>query len=324
MLFLLATGRSFRTQNIDGVFPWLGGNPRIWGLIREDSRDTTVEIECSPTKRTVRINDSEKQRFSELLGTVQMIAILPQDIFLVEGDPARRRRFWDFSISQWDARYYGHLLKYYKCLRQRNSMLQTGDRADQERLRIWNPILEENGAYLIWKREELVRTLNQDLARIYPGMTDQKEQVRLEYKATVEGNAPEEIRSQFSQRLFESEGRDWATGFTTVGPHRDDWTFWIQDKEAKVFGSEGQKRSFVISLKLALGSFLRSVEKREPVFILDDVLTQLDGNRRRGLVKILEDYQTFFSMTSVDFHRDLVGQGKWFEVKKGTYEDFTP
>jgi DNA replication and repair protein RecF len=324
VIYLLATGRSFRTLHLDDIFPWSGGSPRVQGRFTESQRDLTVEVELTQLKRIARVNGTEKARLTELLGLLQVIEILPQDTLLVDGEPSRRRRFLDIAISQWDPRYYLHLIKYQRGLRQRNRALQQRFDLEREKIRIWNKVLEENGAYIAWQRKRVVKILNGELARIYCGITEKGEKAEISYKTFCEEEGLEEISNDFCDRLLEEEARDLSAGFSTVGPHRDDLIFTIQGKEARSFGSEGQKRSFVIALKLALGSFLKKEEGKDPIFILDDVLTQLDDTRRKGLMKTLDPFQSFFSITSMEFHRDLVPDGKWFKVRDGQYEEYKP
>jgi DNA replication and repair protein RecF len=324
VIYLLATGRSFRTLHLDDVFPWSGGVPRAQGFFKENHRELTIEVELSQARRVARVNGAEKARLTELLGLLQVIEILPQDILLIDGEPSRRRRFLDIAISQWDPRYYLHLLKYQQGLRQRNRALQQHLDFEREKVRIWNKILEENGSYLVWQRKRVVKILNEKMGQIYPGMTERGETAQVGYKSFCQGESLGEISNDFCNALLEGESRDLSVGFSTIGPHRDDLTFTIQGKETKSFASEGQKRSLVIALKLSLGVFLKEVEGKNPIFILDDVLTQLDDNRRRGLMRALNPYQSFFSITSIEFHRDLIPDGKWFKVKDGQYEEFTP
>ncbi len=326
MIYLLATGRSFRTSHLEDVCPLEGGFPKLKGFFKEGLRDIHIEVDFSGERKIIRVNGLEKSRLSELLGLVQIIDILPHDVLLLEGEPSRRRRFLDIAISQWDRRYYQHLVKYTQALRQRNKALQDINSLGREKIRVWNKILEENGSFVIWRRKKVVQALNERLGNIYPELTEKgdKEKAEVSYSTSLEGEDISQIANQFCECLLESENKDLAIGFTSIGPHREDILFRLNGQDAKSFGSEGQKRSLVIALKLALGIFLKEKEDKEPIFILDDVLTQLDGARRRGLMRFLDSYQSFLSITSIEFHRDLIREGKWFSVEKGHYSEFTP
>lgn len=326
VIYLLATGRSFRTSHVEELFPFSGGKTLAKGFFVEGPRELTIEIELSLERKVVRVNGAEKARLSALLGFFQVVDILPQDILLIEGEPSRRRRFLDLAVSQWDGRYYSHLVKYTQALRQRNKALQEGADLGRQKVRIWNKILEENGSFIIWRRKKVLQALNDQLSKIYPKLTEKGEGEKTEvfYKTDLESEDLPGIANAFCECLLENEARDLAIGFTTVGPHRDDICFKLNQQEARAFGSEGQKRSLVIALKLALGIYLKELEGKHPIFILDDVLTQLDRSRRRGLANFLHPYQSFVSMTSMEFHRDLIREGKWFSVEKGNYREFVP
>lgn len=280
-----------------------------------------LEIELIRDRKLARVNGSEKARLSQLLGTMQVIEILPQDYLLIDGEPARRRKFLDLAISQWDERYYLHCVRYYQGLRQRNRSLQRGPDLERAGIRVWNKILEEHGAYVIWRRKQVLQSLNPELRSLHAGVAEKDEEVEVLYRSSIEGDSLEEIQTNFCEKLLQAEERDILFRCTREGPHRDDLSFMMDAREIKNFGSEGQKRSLVIALKLTLGDFLKKREGKTPFFILDDVLTQLDERRRKGLMQVLSPYQSFVSITAIDFHRDLIPQGKWFGVKSGQYEE---
>lgn len=322
VIYLLATGRSFRTTRVEETFPWIGGYPKIRGEFKEPGQDLTIEVEIYPERKIARINGDEKGRLAGLLGLNQVIEIVPQDVLLVDGEPSRRRRFLDIGISQWDALYYKHLSKYQQALKQRNSVLSQGLDLTRDRLRIWNKILEEHGAYLVWQRKRVVKQLQEQLARLYPEMAQKDEKGEVLYRSALGAEEREAVKDEFCIKLLESETKDIAVGFTTVGPHRDDLILILQSRDAKSFASEGQKRTLVIALKLALGLFLKETEGKNPIFVLDDVLTQLDEIRRKGLMMALKDHQSFISVTSAEFHGDLVREGKWFRVERGEFNEY--
>ncbi|MBI1883238.1 MAG: DNA replication/repair protein RecF [Chlamydiae bacterium] len=319
-IYLLATGRSFRTSNLEDLFPWDGGRPRVRGLFQAKGRPLEVELELSSDRKMARVNGVEKARLSQLLGQVQIVEIIPQDILLVDGEPSRRRRFLDLGISEWDTRYYLHSIKYHQGLRQRNKALQGPPDLARQKVRVWNSILEENGSYLSWKRKKMVEALNEGLSRVYPQVSSKDELAEVRYLPTVEGETLEEIRTALCEKFLREEPRDLVLGHTTVGPHRDDLSFLIRGEDASTFASEGQKRSLVIALKLSLGVFLKEVQMRDPIFILDDVLTQLDQGRRKGLLNVLTPYQSFVAVTSRELDQEWMRGGRWFHVQGGSFE----
>lgn len=318
---MLVTGRSFRTLYLDELLPWKGGHPRIKGVFNQVPQETVVEIEFSEERRVVRVNGAEKARLSDLLGSFQAVEILPDDTQLVTGAPSRRRRFLDLAIAQWDHRYYQQILKYQQALRQRNKSLQLKFNLDRDALRIWNKILEENGSYILWQRKRVVDELNRELGPVYGGLTTTRESCLVSYVSRSSAASLEDIKTEYCEKLLETEARDIETGVTSFGPHRDDLAFLIQGKDADAYASEGQKRSFVIALKLALAHFLKQREGKDPMIILDDVLTQLDRSRRTGLMNALESFQSFISVTSMEFHKDLIPGGKWFRAENGSYSE---
>jgi len=263
-------------------------------------------------RRTFKVN-GVKRRAMDLLGQIQVVLFLPEDVDLVSGPPARRRRYLDITICQIDAYYCRHLQKYNQVLTQRNALLRMlRDRGDDpEQLAYWNQKLVEWGSYLIARRKQILGRMNQCVRGTHGTVTGGNERLWLAYHPRVrindenacdcgslvlEGQRPtvsqEEVRrisERFAAQLREVRTEEIARGATKLGPHRDDISFLVDDVDMRAYGSRGQQRTVALSLKLAEVELMREETGETPILLLDDVLSELDTLRRKALLAMLGD-----------------------------------
>src|SRR5574341_795842 len=263
--------------------------------------------------KRIKVNGVAK-RALDLLGELNVVLFLPEDLALVFGSPGDRRRYLDTTLSQIDPRYGRALSKYNQVLEQRNSLLRDfRERAfDPGELAIWDQQLIDEGAYLIARRAKAIERYNQLVAEIHPRLTDQREHLRLVYQPSVALDAPApvhqmaliaeqfdsaEIAARFAHQLEIFRPRELGAGLTLVGPHRDDVRFLIERDaqpaesamDAITFASRGQGRTIALSLKLAEVALMRAETGEDPVLLLDDVMSELDARRRAALSQTVID-----------------------------------
>ena len=286
--------------------------------------------------KRIKVNGIPK-RAIDLLGELNVVLFLPDDLNLVFGSPSDRRRYLNITLAQIDTRYGRALSKYHQVLEQRNSLL----RSFQERafksneLAIWDTQLIEQGAYLIARRAEAITRYNQIVADIHPRLTDNRESMRIVYQPSVatptppspiENRGGETIETQFARQLETTRPREIRSGTTFVGPHRDDMRFWIDripgsdnPMDAITYASRGQGRTIALSLKLAEVELMREQTGQDPVLLLDDVMSELDVTRRTALAHtVMNASQAIITATDLsDFDEEFLSRARVMRMREG-------
>ena len=288
------------------------------------------------TKR-IKVNGINKRAF-DLLGQLNVVLFLPEDLDLVFGSPGERRRYLDTTLSQIDPRYGRALSQYGQVLEQRNALLRDFRERAYSPLELepWDEKLVESGAYLISRRAQAVADYNLLVTEIHPRLTEKHEQLRLVYQPTVPLDAPlpthqlalglepalapvAAVTEQFKQQLRVMRPRELGAAMTLVGPHRDDLRFFIDHVDMITYASRGQGRTIALSLKLAERELMRAETGEEPVLLLDDVMSELDRPRRHALSQFIQDAaQAIVTCTDLDdFSPELVAGARVLNVNEG-------
>ena len=250
---------------------------------------------------------------NELLGLSNFVFFSPEDLGIIRDGPEERRRFVDMELCQLNKAYLFYLTQYKRILKQRNALLkQIQERKNlKDTLEIWNGQLAEHGGKIIGLREEFVTELNEIMKRKHDCLTGGREQVEIVYD-------PNCREQELESRLFLEEDRDIFLGTTTVGPHRDDIRFRTQGQDLRKYGSQGQKRTAALSLKMAEIEIVERSIGEKPILLLDDVLSELDRNRQNYLLNSIGDIQTIITCTGLDeFINHRFSINKVFHVQNG-------
>ena len=272
--------------------------------IVHDERELLVELEIVPGKANrARIGRAPAAKARDVVGALRMVLFAPEDLALVRGDPAERRRYVDDLLVQRQPRYAGVRADYERVLKQRNALLRTaylarkvggtgGRTGDLSTLDVWDVHLAKHGADLIAARLDLCAALGTHVAKAYDAVSAGRGEARLTYegKSWME-NSPRDLdRSAIEEHLLAAlgtvRGSEVERGVTLVGPHRDDLTLTLGDLPAKGYASHGESWSFALALRLAAFELLRG-EGIEPVLVLDDVFAELDVGRRQRLAEMV-------------------------------------
>ena len=314
---LLATGRSHRTSRDQEMIQWQEEGYHIKGLVQKNVTSELLELHVSRQgKKIVRINGLLQPKLASLLGQLNVVFFAPEHLELVKGDPSIRRRFLDIAISQISHSYLHHLGQYYQILHQKNALLKQ-DHPDLALLQIYSQQLAEHGGAMIQKRKQILHQLERNSA-IHQTALNQDEELRISYLGSLP-NEIEDVRitENLFQQILEKEKDELFRRTSIVGPHRDDFSVYLNEKSVRQFGSQGQQRSVVLSLKLAEAQLMESTTGEKPIIILDDVLSELDSDRQHHLIQSLKTMgQTFISSTALP--PVLSGlQGKVIRIRSG-------
>lgn len=292
----LATFTSHRVANDTALVRAGTDRAVIRSQISNGERTLGLDVQINPGRANrAQVNRTPLKRTRDALGIVRCVMFAPEDLSLVKGDPAARRRFLDSLLIQITPRYAGVISDYDKTLRQRNSLLRTAAKAHpaeraslHSTLDVWNDRLIEFGADLQAGRSALVNALQQPTADAYATVTPVRNAVDLQYQAARLGPATtrEEFAAALQEALQEVRAEEVARGVTVVGPHRDELELRLNDLPARGYASHGESWSLALSLRLASYQILRDDAAGDPVLILDDVFAELDEQRRRRLADV--------------------------------------
>ncbi len=332
-VYFLATTRSPRAGAERELIHWdapveLGIPPfaRIVGRVQREDGPQAIEVVIQRTRdhegrignrcqKRFRVNRREV-RAREAAGRLRVVLFEPEDLRLISGSPARRRRYLDESLMQADPLYWQALRRYQRVLLQRNRLLrqwqETGRPAEsREQLAFWNRELVQQGSTLIVARRRLLDNINNRLTRLHGRLAGRSEPLTLTYRPSVPC-APEEgvegVAFAYRKALTETFRQEIGRGTSLLGPHRDDLGFMLGPVDLAIYGSRGQQRTATIALKLAQVEWLQERSGEEPVILLDDVLSELDPQRQAYLQGWLLEgrYQVFITATSLQVFRPII------------------
>lgn len=322
-IFFLCTGYSPRANKDKLVIKNGEETAEISGTASSLYGDVSVRVAFNKNdKKSIYVNGLQVLKIGEILGNINSVFFNPSELKLVQESPEDRRRFLNVSLSQMSKNYFYALQRYNKILSQRNNLLKDPERyIIRETLPIWDEQLTKQAAKIIKARNEFLTQISPIAEEKHALLSDGKETLKMKTESGYYGTE-EEIAYAMYQDLKTGLERDMRLGFTSIGPHRDDIKFTLNDMDVRVYGSQGQQRTVALSLKLAETETFFNRFGEYPILILDDVLSELDKKRQRKLVSAVEHLQTIFTATGMDrtifknkqFNRLIVENGK---VKQG-------
>jgi len=300
-LFLCSLGRSHRTVRDAEMIR--SGAAAGSVSVDMDTRGGPRRIECklfTGERKRIQIDGAPLSRSGELLGCLNVVMFAPEDLTLVKGGPGERRRFLDMAISQMRPSYYYTLQQYNAALKQRNALLKDPNGLDYDALESWDEQLSVLGASIIVSRAELIERLGGIASSQHETLSDGMETLEVAYEPNVKPDEKAGLTSALRLALADTAERDMYRGSTSVGPHRDDVKLAVNGTDVRIYGSQGQQRTTVLSLKLAQLEILRMDKGDSPVLLLDDVFSELDRSRQKMLLVAAQDCQTFLTCTHLE------------------------
>jgi len=349
--YALAIARTPRAGSDRELVNWAvarrGGHAQAAGVAREG--DVTVQVQIDfevappmpaadpsagavggPMAKSLRVNGIERTA-AEFVGSANVVLFEAEDLALVLGAPSGRRRYLDILISQSDPTYLKTLQRYGRVVRNRNRLLRRmrdGD-ADEDELVFWDERLVFEGAAIVERRSRVVQILTERVGEAYGALTGQKETLAVSYRPRLSGGqevhgvlqtaSQAVIGEVMTAAVATARAREIGQGVTVIGPHRDDLELRLDGEAAAVYASRGQARSIALALKLAEAGFVSEATGRTPVLALDDVLSELDRERRRLVLEAVAGCeQVFLTTTDLDFvDRSFLEQASRYEVDGG-------
>ena len=297
-----ALGKSHRITGdqsavrIGESFAVCGVDVRSGGVKRE------ISVRLVPNeaaKKVILLDQKQIKRFSDMMGCLQCVIFSPEDLGLIREGPSVRRRYLDMMISQVNRGYFIALQQYRSGLEQRNALLKNmrgNPRPNFGLLEVFEQAMAGPAEVIVQERIRVVELLSRFAAETYRGISGREEE---EFQAGYHSAFRESgnVQEDFVRIMKENREEDLRLGITSAGPHRDDLNLSLNRKNMKVYASQGQIRTAALSLKLAQMKALRQMSGEPPVLLLDDVMSELDKERRMRLVSEISDYQTFITCT---------------------------
>lgn len=329
-VFYAAFGLSHRTSGEEALMK-LGADAMAVGVKYEDAHGMhTVKIKKylqSGRANKEILLDGAKVRPKEHFGALSVVLFSPEDLQLVKGEPALRRRFYDLQISQTDRLYFELLTKYNKVLQQRNRLLKAilEDKADQATLGTWDGEFARLASKITLSRLESLKKLRIFAGKIYSSIAGGREDLALAYELKANNGEVLKIDGSFNAdpdfylaKLSERRFVDIHQGSTGIGPHRDDLLILLDGLPMRQFASQGQQRSAALALKLSQLEYVKGEAGEYPVLLLDDVMSELDSSRRTQLLRFIDGkIQTFITVNDKGLLPELEGTG-YYKIEAGT------
>lgn len=324
-LFLCATGRSHRTSK-DLEIIKIGTSAYSIKLdIDKKLSNTKIFMYYSKNeKRSIKINEIPVKKLGNLMGNLNAVIFSPEDLQIVKEGPSHRRRFLDMTISQLRPSYFYDLQKYYKILTQRNNLLKEIMKKASlvDTLEVWDESLADTGASIISTRAKFILEIDKYASQRHEKLSNGTEKLIVEYEPSVRLNDAlldrNIIKESFIQELGKQRKRELLKATTLVGPQRDDYAVKINGNDSRIFASQGQQRSAVLSLKLSEIDIMYNETGEYPILLLDDVMSELDNSRQKYLLECLENVQTFVTSTDNRIYANIMHDDvSYFNVING-------
>lgn len=304
-IYYLLTGKSYRVQREQELLRWNQSEFHLYGDFLLAQHKVFLESHYRDKKKMVKINKLPCYRLSDFVGTINVIFFSPDDLVMIKGGPLERRRFLDFHIAQMHPGHVSLLNAYNKVVQQKSALLKSyiEKSLKYSQLQLWNEQIAALGEKIIRNRADLTFRLQNVAEQIYTNLSSQKERIKVIYNALGKKTIDEAI-SDFPQLLNDKLEQEIERQMVLIGPHRDDVQILLNDKSARLFASQGQQRSLVLSLKLAELELIHQEKGEYPLLLLDDVLSELDSFRRDYLIHFIDSssIQTLLTMTSAEPH----------------------
>lgn len=313
-IFVSATTKSHKGSKDREIIRFDKEEAHIRTYLEKEDSEIRVDMHLRKNKsKGIAIDGQKIKKASELLGLLNVVFFSPEDLGIIKNGPSERRRFADMELCQLDSFYLYNLNHYTKIINQRNKLLKDIFFRPElkETLNIWDSQLVSFGSKIIERREQFAEQICEIIGDIHSRLSGGKEKLIVKYE-------PDISIENFEEAMKMSQERDMKAKMTSVGPHRDDFSFIVNGIDIRKYGSQGQQRTAALSLKLSEIELVKKISRDVPVLLLDDVLSELDSNRQNHLLNSIGNIQTIITCTGLDdFINNRFEINKIFKVTDG-------
>lgn len=314
-IYMAATTKSHRESKDRNIIKIGEDESHIRLFVRKRDVSHKIDMHLRKNKnKGVAIDGIAIKKATELYGLLNVIFFSPEDLTIIKNGPSERRRFMDLELCQISRLYYQNLASYNKVLNQRNNLLKQiyYDKRLVDTIDVWDMQLVDYGSRIIKERRNFVEMMNEIIGDIHSRLTGGREKLEIVYEYNVN-------EDNFDSVLKERLETDIKYSSTQAGPHRDDISFLINGIDARTYGSQGQQRTVALSLKIAEIKLVKKIINDNPILLLDDVMSELDTDRRNALIDEIKDIQTIITCTGYDeFIKEQVIINNVYSVVDGT------
>lgn len=314
-IYVLSLAKSYKVDDV-GLIRYSCDFAKIQAAVESGLRRIDLTLIITEIGKKALLNDHEIKRLSDYIGNLNIVSFLPEDMNLIKGSPGDRRYYIDVFLSQIDKNYLDDLSTYKYVLRQRNELLKklgSESKPDVTLLDVLTEQLAQHALKVMKRREVFVKDINHLLKASYQRLANKSETFAIAYQPSITGS--DEVA--FLKSKYHP---DLIAKITNYGPHRDDYDFSLDDHLARNHASQGEQRTMLLSLIMALGDMIYKIKNERPVFLLDDVFSELDAQRQNRLLDYLKNssLQAIITTTSVmEIKESILRQAKIFRVTKG-------
>ena len=334
-IFCLALGKSYRTKSDSECIMFGETATAMSCIVNKNDRELDIMLGINNKGKSAKIAGIKKTKLTDFVGELNVVLFSPEDLQIVKGSPALRREFMNREFYQFSRIYHKYYLMYQHLLKQRNSYLKDmrknpKDEMSLAYLETLTSQLAKVALYITKERVSFVQDISKLTYKNMLNISNGQETLKIKYKSSVldalnisEINDESFTEENLTKVMMKKSFDDIMRGSTKIGPQHDDLEFYINDLDAKMYASQGQQRSIVLSLKLAEINYLKEKTGTYPVLLLDDVLSELDKNRQLKLLDAInENVQTFITTPSIsDIKEDLLRKAKVFKIENGNISE---
>ncbi|GFI01818.1 DNA replication/repair protein RecF [Lachnospiraceae bacterium 64-25] len=316
-IYVSATTKSHKGSKDKEIIHFDKEEAHIRTYLEKEDIEYKVDMHLRKNKsKGIAIDGKKIKKAADLMGLLNIVFFSPEDLAIIKNGPSERRRFADMELCQLDSFYLYNLNHYNKIINQRNKLLKDMyfNPGLKETLNIWDSQLVSYGSKIIERRSIFTGQLCDIINEIHSKLSGGKEKLTVKYE-------PDVSIENFEEKMKENQEKDIKSKMTSIGPHRDDFSFIVNDIDIRKYGSQGQQRTAALSLKLSEIELVKKITKDTPVLLLDDVLSELDSNRQNYLLNSIGDIQTIITCTGLDeFVNNRFEINRIFEVADGVVE----
>ena len=292
-IYICSIGKSYRTNKEKEIINFNKENLIVEINYEKKEINNKIKLEINNIKKIFYSNGIKLKKLSEILGNINIVIFGPDDINLLKGPAKNRRKLLDIMISQLKPKYIYNLTQYLKILEQRNNYLRQIKYENKEKniIEIWDEKLAEHAEIIFNFRKEFINKINNKINNIHNKITENKENINIEYISNFEE------KQKYLINLKNNINEDIKKGYTNLGIHRDDFNLFINNKKINIYGSQGQHRSAILSLKITETEIIYEEIDEYPIILLDDFMSELDNKRIKNFLENIKNNQIIITCT---------------------------
>lgn len=326
-IYFLALTKTFRDSYDENLINFNSTSYKINGKIKQENLINNFSIQYYKDKKKVFINNTEIKRISDYISNINVIIFYPDDINFIKDTPSLRRKIINIEISQLFNKYTDICNKYNKILKIRNEYLKKLYINNLSDLTYFNILTEKLillASDIYMYRYNFINQINENLTNIYSNISLEGK-IKLKYIPNINIERYDEITiKEILKKLYKDNyNKELSQGTTIYGPHRDDFIFYLDNKEMKLYASQGQQRIAMIAFKLAEIKIIQNQKKINPIVLIDDIFNEIDRKKKNNILKLIfGDYQIIITTTELKgINRKIINHSKIFEIKEGTIKE---